>query len=218
MNTPSTPAELHAALIEIYVMRAQGRYGLAQVNQRAHAVQSGALARQQRLPASLVVAALLHDIGHMVHDLGHHPAAEGIDDRHEDVGARWLSRYFGPAVCEPVRLHVAAKRYLCSIDVAYHARLTSDSVESLALQGGPMSPEETIAFRQETFWREAVMLRKIDEAAKDPDGPMPLFGAFWFDIEKCLQAGGHGSAEIALAPKIDARIPNAGQDLTPHAS
>jgi predicted HD phosphohydrolase len=188
MQTPDLSAELHAALLEIYNVRAYGRYGLSKVNQLLHAVQSGSLAKSQQLPRTLVVAALLHDIGHMVHDLGEHPAAQGIDDCHENVGAAWLKRYFGPAVVEPVRLHVAAKRYLCTVERGYHAKLSADSIESLALQGGPMSAEEASAFEKETFWKEAVALRRIDEVAKDPHGPMPLFATFLGDIEAVRRA------------------------------
>ena len=187
MTPPNTPAELHAGLIEIYVLRAQGRHGLTQINQLAHAVQSGALARQRRLPASLVVASLLHDIGHMIHEPGHQPVT-GLDKHHEAVGAHWLGQFFGPEVCEPIRLHVAAKRFLCGIDPTYLARLSCDSVASLAVQGGPMNAEEIEAFKRQTYWREAVMLRMIDETAKDPDGPKPLFGTFWVDIEKVMLA------------------------------
>jgi len=182
MPTPDLSAELHAALLEIYNVRAYSRYGLSKVNQLLHAVQSGALAKSRQLPVTLVVAALLHDVGHMVHGLGEHPAAQGIDDHHESVGAAWLKRYFGPAVVEPVRLHVAAKRYLCTVERGYHAKLSDDAIESLALQGGPMSAEEVSAFEREIFWKEAVALRRIDEIAKDPSGAMPLFATFLGDV------------------------------------
>ncbi len=81
----------------------------------------------------------------MVHDLGENPAAEGVDDRHEEQGQRWLERWFGPEVTEPVRLHVAAKRFLCATEPDYFGRLAPDSVLSLSLQGGPMSAEEVAA-------------------------------------------------------------------------
>ena len=61
------------------------------------------------------------------------------DARHEEVGARWLARRFGPGISEPVRLHVPAKRYLCATDRQYLQRLSRASVHTLALQGGPMS-------------------------------------------------------------------------------
>jgi [1-hydroxy-2-(trimethylamino)ethyl]phosphonate dioxygenase len=174
-------------LSAIYDGRAHGQYGLTRVNQRTHAVQSGYHARAQGLPPSQIVAALLHDIGHMIHDLGDHPAASGVDDYHETLGAAWLAERFGPAVSEPIRLHVAAKRFLCTVEVDYRSRLSGDSIESLALQGGDMSAEELAAFEAETFQREAVTLRRIDELAKDPHGPMPAFSEFHQDILKTLR-------------------------------
>lgn len=178
---------LRDELLEIYEGRAHGRYGLSQVTQRLHALQSGAVARARGLPAPLVVACLLHDIGHMIHGLGEHPSAVGIDDRHEAIGAEWLVQRFGPAVAGPVRLHVAAKRYLCATQPGYVDLLTRDSLESLALQGGPMSAGEVCAFEAEPYWRDAVTLRRVDEAAKDPDGPVPALDEFWADIAALAQ-------------------------------
>src|SRR5690349_7585577 len=137
------PAAELAALID---GKGHRRYGLADVNQRAHALQAATLAENAGCDAALIVAALLHDIGHMVHDLGEDPASQGIDDRHEAVGQDYLSRWFGPEVTEPVRLHVAAKRYLCAVEPEHAAKLSRDSVVSLRLQGGPMSAEEVAAF------------------------------------------------------------------------
>ena len=144
MNTPQDPTASIATLLEEKGAR---RYGLAAVSQLQHALQAALLAEQTGSHAALVTAALLHDIGHMVHGLGEDPAAEGVDDRHEELGRAYLSGLFGPEVTEPVRLHVAAKRYLCATEPDYFAKLSPDSVRSLALQGGPMSPEEVAAFR-----------------------------------------------------------------------
>jgi predicted HD phosphohydrolase len=188
MTRPSPAAQrVLDELADLYEGRAGRPYGLSRVNQRLHAVQAAWHARQRGGPATLVVAALLHDVGHMVHDLGEHPAAAGIDDRHEEVGAAWLARAFGPAVVEPVRLHVAAKRYLCATEPDYLGRLSRDSVESLALQGGPMSPGEADAFRANEWWRDAVALRRIDEAAKDPLGPQPTFLSFRDELLAALR-------------------------------
>lgn len=175
-------------LTTIYEGRAYGRYGLTLLNQRAHAVQSGHHARAQGLPTTQIVAALLHDIGHMIHDLGDHPAARGVDDGHENLGAAWLAQSFGPAVVEPVRLHVAAKRYLCTVEADYLGRLSDDSTESLALQGGVMNADELAVFAAAPYHREAVALRRIDDLAKDPNGPMPDFSAFHADILQALRA------------------------------
>ena len=119
--------------------KGQRRYGLEDVSQLQHALQSAWFAEQEGGDASLITAALLHDIGHMVHDLGENPAAAGVDDRHEEQGQLFLQRWFGPEVTEPVRLHVAAKRFLCATEPEYFGTLAPDSVLSLSLQGGPMS-------------------------------------------------------------------------------
>lgn len=134
-----------AALLE---KKGSRRYGLAAVSQLQHALQAALLAEQSGGDAALVTAALLHDIGHMVHGLGEDPAAAGVDDRHEELGRAYLATLFGPAVTEPVRLHVAAKRYLCATEPDYFDTLSPDSVRSLALQGGPCRPRKCRHFEQ----------------------------------------------------------------------
>jgi predicted HD phosphohydrolase len=185
--TTDSPQQTLEALTEIYADRATGQYGLTFINQLAHAVQSAYHARAQGLTASVVVAALLHDIGHMVHKLGEHPAALGINDQHEVIGSDWLARHFGEDVTDPIRLHVAAKRYLCTVESDYFSKLSKDSVESLAIQGGRMSQAEVLSFEQEAFWKDAVALRRIDELAKDPNGPMPRFDEFAFEILQSIK-------------------------------
>jgi phosphonate degradation associated HDIG domain protein len=142
------------------------QYGLSDINQIQHGLQAAALAEKAGDPPSLIAAALMHDIGHMLHTLGENPAEHGIDDQHEDIGHAFLVSHFGPEVTEPVRLHVAAKRYLCGKEADYFAKLSKDSVLSLSLQGGPMSPEEIAEFERLPHWQEAVRLRRYDEGAK----------------------------------------------------
>ena len=166
---------LRRELLEIFVGRATRRYGLSAINQLQHALQAAALAEADNAPPATVLASLLHDVGHMVHDLGEDPAARGVDDVHEELGATWLAERFGPEVSEPVRLHVTAKRYLCTVEPDYFSKLTPDSVRSLKLQGGPMSPDEVAAFRADPFHAEAVRLRRYDEGAKDPRAQTPDF-------------------------------------------
>jgi [1-hydroxy-2-(trimethylamino)ethyl]phosphonate dioxygenase len=175
-------------IFEIYAHRATGRYGLSAVNQLQHGLQAAALAEQSGEPPPIIAAALLHDIGHMIHDLGDDPAREGVDDLHEERGAAWLSRHFGPDVVEPVRLHVPAKRYLCATDPTYFSMLAEDSVRSLELQGGPMSNLEATAFALHPFADAAVRLRRLDEAAKDPMAKTPVLGHFMIYVEKMLSA------------------------------
>ena len=158
---------------EVFRVRAVKRYGLSDVNQLQHALQSAAIAERSKEAPAMILACLFHDIGHMTHDLGENPAAEGVDDVHERRGADYLARFFGEAVAEPVRLHVAAKRYLVAVDRSYAGKLSDDSVLSLKLQGGPMTAAEIAAFQREPFWREAVRLRRIDEMAKDKNAETP---------------------------------------------
>jgi [1-hydroxy-2-(trimethylamino)ethyl]phosphonate dioxygenase len=165
-------------LLDIFGNRATKRYGLAAINQLQHALQSATLAERQGETPSMIVAALLHDVGHMVHALGEAPAAKGIDDSHEAYGADWLAARFGPAVSEPVRLHVAAKRFLVADEPDYFERLSSDSIRSLELQGGAMDTTEQAAFRAQPHFEAAVRLRRIDEAAKDPKARTPEFTYF----------------------------------------
>lgn len=176
-------AEL-AMLIE---ERADAPYGLADVTQRQHALQAAWLAEQDGADAALVTAALLHDVGHLVHDLGQDPAAAGVDDRHETLGEAWLQDRFGPEVTGPVALHVAAKRFLCATEPDYAARLSADSVRSLALQGGPMSADEVAAFRALPGAAAAVRLRRYDEAAKVRDLVTPPVEHFLFAVAACLR-------------------------------
>jgi [1-hydroxy-2-(trimethylamino)ethyl]phosphonate dioxygenase len=163
------------------------QYGLSSVNQRAHALQAALLAEQSGCDSALITAALLHDIGHMVHNLGEDPAAEGVDDQHEALGSVFLERWFGPAVTEPVRLHVAAKRYLCATESDYFGRLSPDSVRSLALQGGPMSAEEVGDFQALAEYEAAVKLRRFDEAAKVKNLEVPGVEHFLPHVRACLR-------------------------------
>lgn len=175
-----------ATLREIYETRATKRYGLSDVSQLQHALQSAAMAEEEGGSSEFVVAALLHDVGHMIHEFGEDAALAGIDDTHEELAARWLSQYFGPSVTEPIRLHVAAKRYLCATDPTYFDKLAEDSVRSLALQGGPFSPDEVVEFEKNPHSEAAVQLRRLDDRAKDPAAVTPRFDHFLPRIEAVL--------------------------------
>jgi gamma-butyrobetaine dioxygenase len=145
-----------------------------------HQLQAGALAIAAGCSDSLTLAALLHDIGHVIgREEGEADAAEAMandrDAHHDASGARWLSRWFGPDVTEPVRLHVAAKRFLVATEPDYAARLSAASVHTLRLQGGPMAPDEARDFAAHQFALDAVALRRLDEAAKDGSKDAPGF-------------------------------------------
>jgi phosphonate degradation associated HDIG domain protein len=171
-------AELAQELEQIYEVRGTRRYGLETISQLQHALQSAAGAEEAGEPPAMILAALLHDIGHMVGTLNEDLAEEGVDDRHETLGADWLSSRVGESVAETVRMHVPAKRYLCTTDASYLASLAPDSVLSLKLQGGPMTREEASRFEARPFAKDAVRLRRYDEAAKDPEAVTAPFSHF----------------------------------------
>ncbi len=135
------------------------------VTQREHALQCAYLARESDAPDSLILAALLHDIGHLLAGTDY-KAAHLEDDRHEWLGDRWIQQHYGPEVSEPVRLHVDAKRYICSKEPEYLDFLSEASRISLELQGGPMSEAETLEFEQNPWFQDAVRLRRWDDEGK----------------------------------------------------
>jgi gamma-butyrobetaine dioxygenase len=146
---------------ELFARHGVESYGEG-VTQLEHALQTAALAEAEGADDSLVAAALLHDVGHFLQptddSFGYH--------RHDRSGGTWLAQRFGPAVSEPVRLHVAAKRYLCATEADYFAKLSPASVHSLSKQGGPMSPEEAAAFTASPHAAAALRLRRWDDGGK----------------------------------------------------
>ena len=162
----------------LFAARGDSEYGGEAVSQREHALQAAAAAIADGADEPLVAAALLHDVGHLLHDLPADAPDAGIDDHHENSAARFLVAHFGPEVCEPVRLHVAAKRYLTAVEPDYLAKLSGPSVTSLMLQGGPMSSAEQEAFRANPHWQAALRLRRYDEAAKVAGAVTPPLAAF----------------------------------------
>jgi gamma-butyrobetaine dioxygenase len=138
-----------------------------------HLLQAASLAEAAGAPPALIAAALLHDVGHLLDTSGQAglSGAElmaGSDNHHAGRGADWLGRWFGPEVTEPVRLHVAAKRYLCGTDPGYHALLSPASRYTLSVQGGPMGAEEARRFAAGPFAGQAVRVRRWDDHAKQP--------------------------------------------------
>ena len=175
-------------IIQVFETRGTEAYGSEAVNQLEHALQCASLAVESGATAPLVTAALLHDIGHI---LGEEqlPADDhtDLDDRHEERAHPWLLEHFGPAVADPVRLHVAAKRYLCTVDPDYVSTLSPTSLKSYHDQGGNMSDVERSNFEAEPHFREAVTLRRWDDIAKAPGLETPAVTFFVPYLEKSLR-------------------------------
>jgi len=160
-------------IFDLFASKGQGAYFGEAVSEMEHALQTAHLAETSGADTDQVVAALLHDVGHLLHGLPEDIAAQGIDGQHEQGGAQWLAQHFSPAVVDPVRLHVAAKRYLCAIDPTYLAGLSPASQQSLQLQGGSMANDEAKAFELEPHFRFAIAVRRWDDVAKIPGLAVP---------------------------------------------
>ena len=165
-------------ILQILRSRGNEQYGGEAVTQLEHALQCAALAKEHQASAELITACLLHDLGHLVHSLGENAAEWGLDDRHEYRALPWLEPLFPAAVTEPIRLHVQAKRYLCSIDADYFSGLSPNSRQSLILQGGIFSTEEATNFLVLPQAENAIQLRRWDEEAKIPGQITPSLDDF----------------------------------------
>ncbi|SRR5258706_13445937 len=165
-------------VFDLFERRGREAYFGENVSILEHSLQAAWLANQSGAGSHLVVAALLHDIGHLLHGMPEDIAQQGVDGRHEMAGEAWLRSRFGPEVSEPVRLHVDAKRYLCRVEPAYLEELSPSSIESLTLQGGPFTADEARDFEQNPYFQDAVALRRWDDAAKSPGLAVPDMRAY----------------------------------------
>jgi predicted HD phosphohydrolase len=166
--------------------RADVEYG-ERVTIVAHSFQTAVFAEQDGADELMIAAAFLHDYGHFCHNMGEDIADQGIDAIHEELGAAALRDYFVPAVIEPMRLHVAAKRYLVATDEEYVKTVSPASMLSLEVQGGPFNEAEVKEFEGNPYFKRAIQLRLYDEAGKVPDMETPDYEYYRPFLEKALK-------------------------------
>jgi gamma-butyrobetaine dioxygenase len=167
-----------SVIADLFAAEGANEYLGEPVTQASHLLQAAALATASGARPPLIAAALLHDVGHFTAAISGHDLMRGTDNRHSEAGANWLAQWFGPGVTEPVRLHVAAKRYLCAVEPGYLETLSPASVYTLAVQGGPMDAAERARFEAHPQAHDALRLRRWDDAAKDPAATPPAFGYY----------------------------------------
>jgi 2-amino-1-hydroxyethylphosphonate dioxygenase (glycine-forming) len=152
----------------------QDMYFGEQVSQAEHALQCAHLAHQAGADQTLVAAALLHDIGHLLT-----PGTDLGSIEHAELGAAHLAALGAPAdLVDLIRGHVEAKRYLTAANPAYLIFLSEASVETLRLQGGPMTPEQAAVFREDPLFQSKLQLRVWDEQAKVPGLDVPSLDSY----------------------------------------
>jgi gamma-butyrobetaine dioxygenase len=169
------------AIAEMFTSEGAADYLGEPVTVAEHLLQAGARAQAAGAPSALVAAALLHDVGHLRGadaqtddiELSGRELMAGTDNNHGDRGAVWLAQWFPASVTEPVRLHVAAKRYLCATEPSYFGQLSEASVYTLTVQGGPMSDAEAREFGRSPHAADAIAVRRWDDQAKDPSADVP---------------------------------------------
>ena len=167
-----------AFLADVFARRGAESYLGEAVSMSEHMLQSAALAEAAGEPDEVVAAALLHDIGHFTHEFAEDAQARGIDSRHEVAGARFLATWFPEEVVACVAGHVAAKRYLWCTDEAYRRQLSQASIDSLALQGGPLDEAGCETFAAMPHRDAVLRVRRYDDAGKQPGRETPDFAHY----------------------------------------
>ncbi|MEK9799662.1 MAG: HD domain-containing protein [Alphaproteobacteria bacterium] len=172
------PYNIVAFIGSIFERRGDEEYLGEPVTMGEHMLQGATIAEQDGQPEEIIVAALLHDIGHFTGEFGTFMMDDTEDRHHEDAGAAVLERFFPKIVTDCCRYHVAAKRYLCATRPDYFNRLSEASIHSLNLQGGAMTVEEVAVFEQNPNLKDIIAVRYLDEAGKQAGMKTPDFWHF----------------------------------------
>ncbi|WP_299846410.1 HD domain-containing protein [uncultured Roseovarius sp.] len=183
-----TQANIVDFLAGIFERRGDEEYLGEPVTMAEHMLQGATIAEQNGQSEEIIVATLLHDIGHFTSEFGTFSMADTEDRYHEEAGAEVLERFFPTVVTDCVRYHVAAKRYLCATRPEYLALLSAASVHSLNLQGGPMSDAEVTDFETNPNLEDIVAVRYLDDAGKHPDMETPGFAHFAPMVQRVVDA------------------------------
>jgi phosphonate degradation associated HDIG domain protein len=183
-----TPQTIVPFLAGIFERRGGEEYLGEPVTMAEHMLQGAALAEKGGLPERIIVAALLHDIGHFTSEFGTYHPDDTHDRHHEEAGAAVLEAFFPVIVTDCVRYHVAAKRYLCATKPDYLGRLSAASVHSLNLQGGPMDIGEVAEFERNPNVAEIVQVRYLDDAGKHADMETPGFAHYAPMVQRVVDA------------------------------
>ena len=177
----------------IFEKRGDEEYLGEPVTMGQHMLQGATMAEKSREPDEIIIGTLLHDIGHFTSEFGTFSMEDTEDRYHEDAGAAVLEQFFPKIITDCCRHHVAAKRYLCAMDPEYFQKLSTASIHSLNLQGGPMSEAELKDFEKNPNLKKILKVRLYDDAGKIPDMITPSFWHFAPLVQKMVDS--HSSKE-----------------------
>ena len=177
----------------IFEKRGDEEYLGEPVTMGQHMLQGATMAEKSREPDEIIIGTLLHDIGHFTSEFGTFSMEDTEDRYHEDAGAAVLEQFFPKVITDCCRHHVAAKRYLCATDPEYFQKLSTASIHSLNLQGGPMSEAELKDFEKNPNLKKILKVRLYDDAGKIPDMVTPSFWHFAPLVQKMVDS--HSSKE-----------------------
>ena len=177
----------------IFEKRGDEEYLGEPVTMGQHILQGATMAEQSKEPDEIIIGTLLHDIGHFTSEFGTFSMEDTEDRYHEDAGAAVLEQFFPKVITDCCRHHVAAKRYLCATDPEYFQKLSTASIHSLNLQGGPMSEAELKDFEKNPNLKKILKVRLYDDAGKIPDMITPSFWHFAPLVQKMVDS--HSSKE-----------------------
>ena len=177
----------------IFEKRGDEEYLGEPVTMGQHMLQGATMAEKSREPDEIIIGTLLHDIGHFTSEFGTFSMEDTEDRYHEDAGAAVLEEFFPKVITDCCRHHVAAKRYLCATDPEYFQKLSTASIHSLNLQGGPMSEAEINDFEKNPNLKKILKVRLYDDAGKIPDMITPSFWHFAPLVQKMVDS--HSSKE-----------------------
>ena len=172
----------------IFEKRGDEEYLGEPVTMGQHMLQGATMAEQSRETDEIVIGTLLHDIGHFTSEFGTFSMEDTEDRYHEDAGAAVLEEFFPKVITDCCRHHVAAKRYLCATDPEYFQKLSTASIHSLNLQGGPMSEAEIKDFEKNPNLKKILKVRLYDDAGKIPDMVTPSFWHFAPLVQKMVDS------------------------------
>lgn len=182
----SQPMKIVALIEDIFERRGADSYLGEDVTMSQHMLQAAQLAEEANASDEIVVAALLHDIGHYTNEFPEDAMEQGVNNFHDEAGAAIMQSHFPDTVINCIRYHVDAKRYLCATDPAYYDDLSDASKQSLAVQGGPMSATEVADFEKMPDVNDIVQVRRWDDLAKDTERTTPPFAYYKPRLERVV--------------------------------